>query len=725
MNAVALAFFAPCAKGLEYLLVEELQRLGAQEVREALAGVHFSGALDAGYRACLWSHLASRVLLKLSESEAPDEAALYAGVQQIDWSEHLSEHGTLAVDANVHSSQLTHANYAAQKAKDAIVDQFRERFGVRPSVDTSAPDVRVNLSIRKNRATLSLDLAGEALHRRGWRVQQGDAPLKENLACAVLLRGGWRETNAAGGALIDPMCGSGTLLIEAVRMAADVAPALERERFGFSGWRGHDAALWGGLLAEARQRAETGLRALVAEKPSRFFGFDLDPAAVKAARINIRQAGLEDLIVVAQRDVAELTPPPGLAPGLVVCNPPYDERLAADATLYRQFGTALKRGFAGWRAAVLTAAQAGLGPALGLKPDKRYALFNGALACELLRIDSIHPPGENKPSEKPLSEGAEMVANRLRRNLRVLKAWLKKDEVACFRAYDADLPEYAAAIDVYTGTPEDEPAAAPRTFLHVQEYQAPAAIPEEVAGKRLRELVSAAAGVFQTPRQAIAVKTRQRGKGGSKYGHFDQRGQFIHVREGAARLRVNLFDYLDTGLFLDHRPLRLRIAQEARGKRFLNLFCYTGAASVQAALGGAASTTSVDLSATYLDWAARNFSLNRLGGPAHRFVQADVMEWLEEERARFDLIFCDPPTFSNSARAEDFDVQHEHARLLRACFAHLAPGGLILFSNNARRFKLDAELAEEFDVRDIRGATLGPDFSRDPRIHGAWELRRR
>jgi len=727
--STSLSFFAPCAKGLEYLLVDELRQLGAANVREALAGVHFEGDLGVGYRACLWSRLASRILLKLAEFDANDDAELYAGVGRIDWSAHLSERGTLAVDANVHSSRLTHANYAAQKAKDAVVDQFRDKTGERPSVDPIAPDVRINLSIRKNRATLSIDLAGEALHRRGWRVQQGDAPLKETLACAVLLRGGWPETEAQGGALIDPMCGSGTLLIEAARMAADIAPALERERFGFSDWRGHDADLWGSLRAEARERAKRGLAKLAEAKVPRFYGFDLDAKAVRAARINVQQAGLPDAIVIAQRDIAELVPPSGLQPGLVVCNPPYDERLAADTALYRRFGTVLKRGFAGWRAVVLTAADADLGRALGLRPDKRYALYNGALACELLRIDSILPPLDKsaaRPVEKtPLSEGAQMVANRLRRNLRVLKAWLKKEGVTCFRAYDADLPEYAAAIDVYEGVPEDEPDAAPRVFLHVQEYQAPATIPEDVAKSRLRELVAAAADVFETPRDAIAIKTRQRGKGGSKYGRFDRRGQYLHVREGEASLRVNLFDYLDTGLFLDHRPLRLRIASEARGKRFLNLFCYTGAASVHAALGGAASTTSVDLSATYLDWAARNFALNGLGGPSHRFVQADVMEWLEEERARFDLIFCDPPTFSNSARAEDFDVQREHVRLLRACFAHLAPGGLILFSNNARRFRLDPELIEEFDVRDIRERTIGPDFSRDPRIHGAWELRRR
>jgi 23S rRNA (guanine2445-N2)-methyltransferase / 23S rRNA (guanine2069-N7)-methyltransferase len=206
---------------------------------------------------------------------------------------------------------------------------------------------------------------------------------------------------------------------------------------------------------------------------------------------------------------------------------------------------------------------------------------------------------------------------------------------------------------------------------------------------------------------------------------MDRRGETFVVREGGARLRVNLFDYLDTGLFLDHRPIRQRIAAEAGGKRFLNLFCYTGAGSVQAAVGGAAETTSVDLSGTYLEWAAGNLALNGATGPQHRLVQADAMAWLEADRGQYDLVFCDPPTFSNSARAEDFDTQRDHVRLLRAAVARLAPGGLLLFSNNYRRFRLDeAAVAGFADAREITAATIAPDFERNPRIHRCWELRR-
>jgi 23S rRNA (guanine2445-N2)-methyltransferase / 23S rRNA (guanine2069-N7)-methyltransferase len=205
---------------------------------------------------------------------------------------------------------------------------------------------------------------------------------------------------------------------------------------------------------------------------------------------------------------------------------------------------------------------------------------------------------------------------------------------------------------------------------------------------------------------------------------MDQRGQAFVVREGDAKLEVNLHDYLDTGLFLDHRPLRRRVATESAGKRVLNLFCYTGAVSVHAGLGRAAATTSVDLSPTYLEWAARNLARNGLSGSKHRLVQADAIAWLEAERGAYDLVFCDPPTFSNSKRAADFDTQRDHVRLLRAAVARLAPGGLLLFSNNYRRFRLDEAAVGEFaDAYEITAATIDPDFERNPRIHRAWELR--
>ncbi|HET7562922.1 MAG TPA: bifunctional 23S rRNA (guanine(2069)-N(7))-methyltransferase RlmK/23S rRNA (guanine(2445)-N(2))-methyltransferase RlmL [Rhodanobacteraceae bacterium] len=712
-------FFATCPKGLEYLLRDELAALGA-EAHEALAGVRFSGSLEHAYRACLESRLASRILLTLSEFDAPDAEALYAGVRAIDWSGHFAPDATLAIDAGGSSGSITHSKFAAQKTKDAIADQCRERFGTRPTIETDRPDVRLNLRLHKGRATLSLDLSGEPLHRRGWRREAGEAPLKENLACAMLLRAHWPEIYAAGGALVDPMCGSGTLLIEGAWMVAGVAPGLERGYFGLLGWRGHDQALWQRLCYDARERATEGLRGL----RSCFFGSDADPRMIATATHNLQSAGVAGFVTLGKHDVAHLQRPPDFASGLVITNPPYGERMGdveALPALYRQFGDRLKADFPGWRAAVLTS-EPKLERALGLNPDKRYVLYNGALEC---RLSVFAVLGRDAPAREatPLSAGAEMVANRIRKNLRNLRKPLAREGVTCFRAYDADLPEYAAAIDVYVGAPETGGEA--QTYLHVQEYAAPATVDAGAAQTRLRDLQRAACTVFEIPRSRMALKTRERGKGGSKYGRFAEKDELLIVEEGGLRFLVNLRERLDTGLFLDHRFVRARVRELARDRDVLNLFAYTATASVYAAAGGARSTTSVDLSPVYLEWASRNFDLNGYGNDAHRLAQGDVMAFLREDRQRYGLIYVDPPTFSNSSRAAEFDVQRDHVALLEASGKRLRDDGVIVFSNNFRRFKLDVDaLQKTFNIEDIGRASIPPDFARRPQIHGCWLLRK-
>ena len=713
-----MKFFASCGKGLEYLLADELVALGCARATATMAGANAEGSLADAQRAVLWSRLASRVLWPLAEFDCPDEHALYEGASQVDWPQHLAAGNTLAVDAHVSGEAITHARYAAQRVKDAVVDVMRARTGARPDVDVEAPDLRLNLVVRKGRAILSVDLGGGPLHRRGWRRIQGDAPLKENLAAAVLMRGNWPRVYDDGGAFLDPMCGSGTLVIEAALMAADVAPGLLRHGGSMpSGWRGFDVDAWKQLRVDAIEREAKGRAAL---RPV-FCGSDIDPHAVRAARENAEAAGVADAIEWKVEDVRSLAST-GEQPerGLVACNPPYDARLAADPALYRALGDAMKRTVPHWRASLLCG-DADLAYATGLRAAKKYQVFNGAIECTLIVVDPIAPPQRERSEQtQALSDGAQMVANRVRKNLRKLKSWREREGVHCFRAYDADIPEYAAAIDVYE---TDEPT--PRTFLHVQEYAAPAEIPQDVQRKRLNEALAGAREVFGVPREQIALKTRARGKGGSKYGQFDTRGEFVVVREGAARLRVNLFDYLDTGLFLDHRPMRLRIADEAHDARFLNLFAYTGAATVHAALGKARATTTVDLSATYLQWCADNLRENGIAGAKHRLVQADAMEWLEHDEGEYDLIFCDPPTFSNSKRADDFDVQALHVELLRAAVTRLSNDGVLYFSNNYRRFRLDdAAVAQFAHCVEISRETIPPDFERNPRIHRCWRLQR-
>ncbi len=716
-----MKFYSSCAKGLEYLLADELLALGAVRATAALAGANVEGDLTLALRAVMQSRLASRVLWPIGSFDCGDQQDLYDGVAAIDWSQHLNPACTLLVDAHVDGSAITHERFAAQRVKDAVVDQLRERCGQRPSVSVENPDVRLNLVLRKGIATVSIDLGGGSLHQRGWRRMQNEAPLKENLAAAVLLRGGWPAVYADGGGLLDPMCGSGTLLIEGALMAADVAPGLLRTRGEApSRWSSFDNKAWASIVDEARQREAVGMAAL---RPV-FFGSDIDPHAVRAAASNALAAGVGDVIVFEQRAVQSLRKPAAES-GLVVCNPPYDARLAADASLYRDLGQALQQTVPDWRVAIL-AGDESLARATGLRADKLYTLYNGALACPLLVCkQALQPQRAPRPSE-PLSDGASMVANRLRKNERKLVAWRKQHDVTCWRAYDADIPEYAAAIDVYTEESVNATAkvSEPLRWLHVQEYQAPEDVPEDLARRRLGDLVRAAGDVFAVPRERISIKTRQRGKGGARYGRMDARGEYVRVREGDALLRVNLFDHLDTGLFLDHRPLRLQIAATVRGKRMLNLFAYTGTASVQAAVGGALQTTSVDLSATYLEWAAQNLAINGCTGVDHRLVQADALKWLEADTGRYHIIFCDPPTFSNSARARDFDLQREHVRLLGAAVARLTPDGVLYFSNNFRRFHFDDDAVASFaEAIETSRLTVPPDFARNPRIHRSWELR--
>ena len=717
-----LPLFASAPRGIEPLLADELRALGAGNVKETRAGVTFEGDLTLAYRVCLWSRVANRVLLPLAKFPAPTPEALYDGVRGIDWSTHLDQNGTLAVEFNAYRSAITHTHYGALKVKDAIVDQFRERTGVRPSVATNEPDVRINVYVHADVASLSIDLSGESLHRRGYRVDTVTAPLKENLAAAILLRAGWPAIAKAGGALVDLMCGSGTLPIEAALIASDSAPGLERTYYGFLRWHGHDVAIWEALLAEARARRAAGIKNM---PPIR--GYDHDPAAVRVALANVEQAGFTGLVHIERRYLADCRNEHVEHAGLVVVNPPYGERLGEESELpglYRVLGEVLKRCYEGWRAAVFTG-NPDLGKVMGLRAHKMHLLYNGAIECKLLHFE-VQPrqyvtdrkPVESLPAAAvtTLTPGAEMFANRLRKNLKQLGKWAEREKISCYRLYDADMPEYALAIDLYQGAAR---------WAHVQEYAAPKTIDPDKASERLQEAMSAIPGVLGIPVDQIFLKVRQRQKGNAQYERHDTRGEFHAVEEDGLKLLVNFSDYLDTGLFLDHRLTRRLLREHAKDKRFLNLFGYTGAATVHAA-AGARATTTVDMSRTYLDWARRNLALNGFEGPQHELIQADVLVWLEEEtERRYELIFLDPPTFSTSKRMQDtLDIQRDHLALIRAAARLLSPGGILIFSTNFRRFRLDREGLAEFSVEDLSRATLPKDFERDPRIHQCFKLTR-
>ncbi|MCQ4346807.1 bifunctional 23S rRNA (guanine(2069)-N(7))-methyltransferase RlmK/23S rRNA (guanine(2445)-N(2))-methyltransferase RlmL [Pseudomonas stutzeri] len=722
-------------KGLESLLLEEAAVLGLQDGRAQVAAVQGQGSLETAYRLCLWSRLANRVLLVLGRFPVDSAEALYQAVRGIDWSEHLLPTGSLAVEFSGRGAGIDNTHFGALKVKDGIVDSLRTASGERPSVDKYEPDLRVHARLERGELVLSLDLSGFSLHQRGYRLQQGAAPLKENLAAAILIRAGWPRIAAEGGALADPMCGVGTFLVEAGMMAADIAPNLRREKWGFSNWLGHVPALWKKLHEEAEARAAAGL----ARPPLWIRGYEADPRLIQPGRNNIERACLSDWVKIYQGELATFEPRPDQnQTGLVVCNPPYGERLGDEASLlylYQNLGERLRQSCLNWQAAVFTGAPE-LGKRMGIRSHKQYAFWNGALPCKLLlfkvlpeqfvtgRNESAQPapqarliggqlverPPAVRSAPARLSEGGQMFANRLQKNLKQLGKWARKAGVECYRLYDADMPEYALAVDLY------------RDWVHVQEYAPPRSVDPDKAQARLLDALAAIPQALDMDPARVVIKRRERQAGKRQYERQDQQGRFMEVSEGGVRLLVNLTDYLDTGLFLDHRPLRLRIQREAAGKRFLNLFCYTATATVHAAKGGARSTTSVDLSKTYLDWARRNLALNGFSDK-HRLEQGDVMEWLEADRGEYELIFIDPPTFSNSKRMEGvFDVQRDHVRLLDLAMARLARGGVLYFSNNFRKFQLDPALEQRYAVEEISAQTLDPDFARNPKIHRAWRL---
>ncbi|WP_393947774.1 bifunctional 23S rRNA (guanine(2069)-N(7))-methyltransferase RlmK/23S rRNA (guanine(2445)-N(2))-methyltransferase RlmL [Kluyvera intermedia] len=694
------SLFASTARGLEELLKTELEGLGAQECQITQGGVHFQGDTQLLYKSLMWSRLASRIMMPLGECSVWSDLDLYLGVQAIDWTAIFTQDATFAVSFGGLNDSIRNSQYGALKVKDAIVDAFTRKNLPRPNVDRENPDLRINVRLNKETAYISLDLSGDGLHLRGYRDRTGMAPIKENLAAAIVMRSGW----VPGTPMLDPMCGSGTLLIEAAMWATDRAPGLHRSHWGFSGWAQHDETVWQSVKADAQTRARAGLAAY----ESRFFGSDVDGRVVELARSNARRAGIGELITFEVKDVAQLENPLPKGPyGTVISNPPYGERLESEPALialHSLLGRNMKNLFGGWNLSLFSASPELLS-CLQLRAERQFKAKNGPLDCVQKNYHLTESTGEAPASL------AEDYANRLRKNLKKFQKWAKQEGIECYRLYDADLPEYNVAVDRYAD------------WVVVQEYAPPKTVDANKARQRLFDIIAATIAVLGIAPNKLVLKTRERQKGKNQYQKMNEKGDFMQVSEYNARLWVNLTDYLDTGLFLDHRIARRMLGEMSKGKDFLNLFAYTGSASVHAGLGGARSTTTVDMSRTYLEWAERNLRLNGLTGRPHRLMQADVMSWLRDTDEQFDVIFIDPPTFSNSKRMEDaFDVQRDHLRLMTDLKRLLRKGGTIMFSNNKRGFRMDHDGLAELGLKaqDITQKTQSPDFARNRQIHNCW-----
>ncbi|PWG61173.1 bifunctional 23S rRNA (guanine(2069)-N(7))-methyltransferase RlmK/23S rRNA (guanine(2445)-N(2))-methyltransferase RlmL [Sediminicurvatus halobius] len=709
-----LPLVVTCPRNLEDLLAAELAALGAGGARAASAGAVCRADLALAYRLCLWSRLGSRVLWPLASIPAPDGETLRAAATEIPWEQHLPDGAAFAFHVAGHSAELRDSRHTARLLKDAVLDRARAGATKLPRPAPGEPGLQIHARLHRGTINLAIDLAGESLHRRGYRAAAGRAPLKENLAAGLLVRARWPEIAEAGGEFLDPFCGSGTLVIEAALMAADIAPGLLRGRFGFEHWRGHDPALWNEARNDALARREAGLvRAL-----PRLRGYDADPAVLEEARRNAVRAGVDGLVTLGVRPLAEQPRAPRVdSTGLLATNPPYGERLGAAEPvedLYMALGDWMRTALPGWRAAVLTG-EPRLLAALGLSAERTHPLFNGALPCRL-GLYRLYGNAQGTPPHTATA-APEALVNRLRKNQRHLRRWLRREGITAWRLYDAELPEYNLAVDVY--------ATDSGTLAHVQEYQAPEQIAPRQARERREAAVAAVREVLELPAEQVILKVRRRRRGtGYRSAGAEPVGGV--VEEHGCRLRVELAGQLDTGLFLDHRPLRRRLQAEAAGRRFLNLFAYTGSATVHAAVGGARDTTSVDLSRRYLDWAAENLTLNGFApGEGHALVRADCLQWLQRApAAAWELILLDPPTRSaGHGRPTELDIQRDHVTLVRAAMRCLAPDGTLYFSCNYRRFRLDRQALADLAVTPLTGAaSLDPDFRRDARLHHLFAI---
>lgn len=699
---MSYSLFVSCPRGLEYLLEQEVRDLGLMVHRVNPHGVYGEANLKCLYQLCLWTRLANRVQLILFSAEIHDQKELYQQCNRYSWDKVFSAEHSVAIEFHGESEYIRNTMFGAQLVKDALVDYFRERYQTRPTIDRQQPQIVIHAHLKKNILTLSFDLNGFSLHQRGYRLSAGMAPLKENVAAALLIRSKWPQYAAQDYAFQDPFCGAGTLVIEAAMMAAHHAPGLLRHDHSFQLWHEHQEHLWNDLRAQALEQIVIPARPLL--------GTDADPEAIEMAQFNAERAGVSKYVQFTLMDSKNIRAPADK--GLLVSNPPYGERLGDGAALlsvYQDLGKALHAHYQNWQAHVITSSPV-LAKAIGLRSAKQYTIYNGALECKLYCFDLCNTNQLKECSTIELSEQAKMFANRLEKNYRHLHKWAQRNRISCYRVYDADLPEYAFAIDIYND------------YMVLQEYTAPLNVPLHKVQQRRLEVMQLVPDLLQVARDQVVLKQRKPQKGKDQYQKIGQSGRSIIVKEGHGKFIVNLYDYLDTGLFLDHRLLRLKFGTLTPGTKFLNCFCYTASASVHAALAGAI-TTNVDLSNTYLKWAEENFKLNKLNVSRHQFIQYDCREWLRNTRDRFDVIFLDPPSFSNSKKMLDtLDIQRDHAVLIHSAMRLLNPSGILYFSTNLRQFKMSSAICEQYAVQDMSAQTLDQDFKRNTKIHYCFKI---
>ena len=712
----SVTLVAAAAFGLEAVVKRELSGLGYAGRVVAPGKIRFQGDPAAVCRANLWLRAADRILLEAACFPADNFDALFETTKAIDWSRWLPPDAAIHVVGRSLKSQLSSVPACQRTVKKAIVESMLHGHQIETLPETG-PLFRVEVAILKDEATLTIDTTGPSLHKRGYRLESAPAPLKETLAAAMVLLSFWDPDRP----LIDPFCGSGTIPIEAALIGKNIAPGMNRS-FAAEAWPLVPQAAW----AHARAEAADLIRPAFDE---RLIGTDIDERALRGARRNAERAGVADLIHFQQRPFAALSSKREF--GCVITNPPYGQRIGAHdelGHLYRSMPEVLRK-LPTWSHFILTA-YPDFESLIERAADRRRKLYNGRIECTYFQFHGPKPGASKSDSSdaqdatvgQPVpvfggvtakgEEQAELFRRRLEKRARHLRRWPTRQGITCFRIYERDIPEIPLVVDRY----EDH--------LHITEFERPHDRDLAQQADWLDLMARTASETLGMEHGKTFLKRRQRQRGSTQHEHLADRRYEIQIHEGGLQFIVNLSDYVDTGLFLDHRITRGMVRDAAAGANFLNLYAYTGAFTVYAAAGSAARTTTVDWSNTYLDWSQRNMTLNGFTGPQHRFVRSDAMSFLRrlDPSEMFDLAVVDPPTFSNSKRSEvDWEIQRDHVALLTGVLARMRPGGVIFFSTNFRRFRFAAEAVPAAEIREISKQTVPADF-RNRRIHRCWRI---
>ena len=713
MNLIATSTF-----GLEAVVARELEALGYSAKIVSVGRIAFEGDEAAIFRANTWLRCADRVLIEMGSFQATDFGELFDRTNELPWERWISADAAFPVNGRSVKSQLSSVPACQKICKKAIVEKLLKAHHTTTLPETGATCV-VEVSLLDDQATLTIDTTGAGLNKRGYRAKVGKAPLKETLAAGLVQLSFWKPDRP----LLDPFCGGGTIGIEAALIGRNMAPGMNRT-FAAGDWPATDSSL-------ARLASEEARDLALFDRPLEILGSDIDPEQAELARDHANHAGLGNSLKFSTQAFADIDC--GLEYGCLFCNPPYAERIGEKSDveeIYRSMPDVLRR-LKTWSHYILTSYPR-FEAIVGQKADRRRKLYNGRIECTYFQFHGPRPPRshvapEATPDAESTSEPvmqafggldqraepqAEMFANRLAKQARHLRKWPARG-ITCYRIYDRDIPEIPLAVDLYEGR------------LHVAEYDRPHDRTPGQHADWLERMAAAAGEKLAIPPENIFLKRRRRQRGTDQYEKVSESAApRITVSEGGCKFLVNLSDYIDTGLFLDHRITRGMVRDEAAGKRMLNLFAYTGAFSVYAAAGGAVATTTVDLSNTYLDWARANFKLNEITGDAHRFVRSDAMEFIRDHGpgVQYDLAVVDPPTFSNSKSTEGiFDIQRDYARLLAGLAGLMSPGGVIYFSTNFKRFKFDESAVAGCAPREISKQTVPEDF-RNKRIHRCWRI---